>query len=929
MKKKIILYLFICIGFVSLITPAYARSTNFVPVLGDITSANQGPERVFVTEEGSLSVVGYGGEMVAGFPYMPQDMVIVSSPVFIDGFGDRNYEIGVVTKNILDGNYSFSLINNAGTLVQNSIIGTHDIYYDPVVVNGNMVITADVLGNIYQVKNGGIENILQLGHPVGVAYLESGELVINYPQIAKLEVYTQNEAGNWGLQRTLNVSSPIIYPVIENGEENYLGVTEDGHGVKIQIQTGSFVEDFAIIPVGMPIAKPFVLDVSAENIGEEIIIQCDNKKQYIYSQEGLLLDTKENSSFLESSVVTKDTFSQNFWSDIRENIISIWNSATRTLVSIFSRIKIIVTDLDPNVFVSYNQNEITSGANISLGSIALDTENTFSFILDIQNNGEMNLMIQDILFEDTNNGVFTAGDIGNGVIQKGEHKQVEIIGTPIARGEVSGKIIVKTNDPDTGIFVLHITASPYKNLVVDGNMEDVTYTWRRWGTPVEWNKTANEQYAGLYSLYLNSTNVHSGIQQLNVPVEAGKSYKLSMKYKLNSGTMYSILGIRNSNSDFEGKVEKILMNGNEWGNYEREFTVPNDFVSDFRIRVSIQNGIGYIDNIIIEEIEELPIVKDGDFELAGVTYWKGWGGSTNWRKSQSQVYAGVNSLEIGDVNNTNGGVYQNYIPLEKGKMYQFSFWYRVDSGALYNIVGDAGVNADVEGVTKKFGITNGVWKQYTRIISGDLFTRNNPSIRFSVRTGHAWIDNVLIEEIATETAQNEKILDGNMEFAQLGNWQAYGTPEVLEKTQVDIHSGVSSLHVRTKDTGEYDYAGVQYGNISVEAGKTYTLGFWYKTNGSIISRLGIGDSNNDFEIPLENTVELQKSPEWTYYERNFTVPQNFSGDFRFVVRVQDWFIDHYETQVYEGVTYENVPVYGFVPKGELWLDDVSIMEITQ
>ncbi|MBU0661047.1 carbohydrate binding domain-containing protein [Patescibacteria group bacterium] len=454
------------------------------------------------------------------------------------------------------------------------------------------------------------------------------------------------------------------------------------------------------------------------------------------------------------------------------------------------------------------------------------------------------------------------------------------------------------------------------NHVVDGDMEDPTNNWLRWGQPVAWNKTQDEQFGGLYSTYINSTGVHAGIQEVDIPVEAGRSYTFSFRYKSTVGNVLPILGIGSSNSDYQQKYVSLASTNNTWQYYERDFIVPSDFVDDFRVRVSVLLGEAYIDDITIEQIPSLTIVRDGDFESLDTDSWSGWGGNTNWRKTNATAFEGVQSLEIGNAERIGGGVYQSHIPLEAEKTYRVSFRYKVKNGSLNVIIGDSDANSDVEGLPSYFWNTSGVWKEYTRVISGSVFNTSNVILRLSTRNGMAWVDDVHIEEIL--------VVDGDMESDGLTNWENYARSITLEKTAATAQEGLQSLYAQTANTGSYNLGGAQYRYISVLPGETYTLSFQYKVNGSLVPRLGINDSNNDFELTEMDIVELDPTQEWASYTRTFTVPQDFVGDFRLVFRLQNWYVDGTEPVFYEGVWYD-APHHTFVGNGEMWIDDVSIV----
>ena len=210
--------------------------------------------------------------------------------------------------------------------------------------------------------------------------------------------------------------------------------------------------------------------------------------------------------------------------------------------------------------------------------------------------------------------------------------------------------------------------------------------WRRWGLPNEWNLSTSTAYSGVQSMFIDASEGHSGIQQLNIPVESGKKYRYSFKYNIEEGEIYPILGIRNSNADFEGIVPKLKDSDHLWHEYVREFEVPQDFVDDFRVRTSVMLGKAYIDDVHIEEIEDFTRVKNGDFETVGLSDWRGWGGNTDWQQVTSTVEFGHYALEIGGATGA-GGIVQTNILVEAGKKYKLEFDYNVDQGDFYYILG--------------------------------------------------------------------------------------------------------------------------------------------------------------------------------------------------------------------------------------------------
>jgi len=136
-----------------------------------------------------------------------------------------------------------------------------------------------------------------------------------------------------------------------------------------------------------------------------------------------------------------------------------------------------------------------------------------------------------------------------------------------------------------------------RNLVKDGDMKLLgTDEWRYWN-----NKTAFAKENGYMAI--NATGISAGFQQLNLPVEAGKEYRLSFDYEKLGGTFRAFLGMGTSNGDFEKKYDFFpkTYNGN-WKQYERTFTVPENYSGDFRLIFLEKNGIAHVDDVRIEEV---------------------------------------------------------------------------------------------------------------------------------------------------------------------------------------------------------------------------------------------------------------------------------------------------------------------------------------
>ncbi len=154
------------------------------------------------------------------------------------------------------------------------------------------------------------------------------------------------------------------------------------------------------------------------------------------------------------------------------------------------------------------------------------------------------------------------------------------------------------------------------------------------------------------------------------------------------------------------------------------------------------------------------------------------------------------------------------------------------------------------------------------------------------------------------TALGTNILsDGDMETLTLEPWRRYGQPEILEKSQTMATDGLQSMHV--KSSALNGRGGFQQLGIPIEAGKTYTLTFdYFILTGHFNTWLGIQNSNGAFDGRVDSLIIPDS---WQQYSREFTVPLDFTDDFRLMFNTQnsELYIDNVE--IIEVIAEENNP----------------------
>ena len=292
-----------------------------------------------------------------------------------------------------------------------------------------------------------------------------------------------------------------------------------------------------------------------------------------------------------------------------------------------------------------------------------------------------------------------------------EHHSIALYSRPVWQGytrqfkvpnDFSGSfnVIIDTkHGAEAYVDNIMIEAISQPLLIMDGDMEmHGVQSWRSYGTPTIKEKSTQEFTSGRQSIHINSQDGSGGIQQLHIPVSAGQWVHYSFKYKLLYGEVYSLLGIRNSDADFESRRTKIRTSSNEWQRFDRYVYIPDNYDNDFRIVIQTENADVYIDDIAMEYVSQPPLLPDGDMEMEGTGLWRTYDARSTLTKVNDIVYSGSQSIyvETTDEEEYNeGGVQQLYVNVVAGQQYRFSFWYQ-SVGSFNPRLGDSDSNDDFE-----------------------------------------------------------------------------------------------------------------------------------------------------------------------------------------------------------------------------------------
>lgn len=168
------------------------------------------------------------------------------------------------------------------------------------------------------------------------------------------------------------------------------------------------------------------------------------------------------------------------------------------------------------------------------------------------------------------------------------------------------RIVISSQNAIWSVDNISITENNQPTLIQDGDMEQLGRgSWRNYGRPNEVTKVPKNGPEDT-ALFVDSVGKGSGVTSEYISVVAGKTYKLSFDYKATGSRFRARInmpGFGGNNSDFEAHYRNIA-NSEDWANYERTFTVPNDLAGNIRIFFSIRGGYFFLDNVKLEEVLE-------------------------------------------------------------------------------------------------------------------------------------------------------------------------------------------------------------------------------------------------------------------------------------------------------------------------------------
>ena len=397
--------------------------------------------------------------------------------------------------------------------------------------------------------------------------------------------------------------------------------------------------------------------------------------------------------------------------------------------------------------------------------------------------------------------------------------------------------------------------------------------WEKWQSTTI---SANAAYEGSYGVNLKGNGSWGGMLNQNLAVKNGKTYELSFWYKVNAnGFTLQLQGVQSGtmymNKSYKSPVGQWTL-----------LTVNVTSAGDNAIKLNF-SGIGgssanpdlaedvYIDSISLVELKGASndgYITNGDFE------YRDW--NTHWSNVNNactvSLVEGYNSSQALSIIAPTWNQVRQKFSVEPNTDYQITLWAKNTTDITLILK----TGATDQNYAQRSISAGSTWTEITYTFnSGD---NNSLYLGFMGQesgNGAAIIDDVRIIALK-DPSFDGYIYNGDFETGVFGKWLM--NTASLSSISNDAHSGIYAASVK----GVGDWGGhLLYQEITLEAGKTYTLSFWYKpVSNGVNYTLRTPDKSVTFDSLYMDSTKIAQ---WTYHEVTFEagtttlVEMTFSG----------------------------------------------------
>ena len=416
-----------------------------------------------------------------------------------------------------------------------------------------------------------------------------------------------------------------------------------------------------------------------------------------------------------------------------------------------------------------------------------------------------------------------------------------------------------------------ITEAP---LISNGDFEAGDLSgWEKWQSTTI---STNAAYEGNYGVNLKGNGSWGGMLNQNMAVKNGKTYELSFWYKINAnGFTLQLQGVQ-SGTMYMNKSYKSPVG--EWTQLVTTVTSSGDTA----IKLNF-SGIGgssadpekaedvYIDAITLTEQKSASTdgyIINGDFEY---TDW-----TTHWINVNNactvSLVEGHNSAQALSIKAPMWNQVRQKFVVEPNTDYQLTLWAKNTTDiTLILKTGTTDQNYAQRSIS-----AGSTWTEITYTFnSGDNTSLYLGFMGQESGNGAAIIDDIRMVALK-DPSFDGYVYNGDFETGVFGQWQMNNSS--LSYMSNDAHDGIYAAAVK----GVGDWGGhLLYQEITLEAGKTYTLSFWYKP---ISNGVNYSLRTLDKAVTFDSLyMDSNKVAQWTYHEVTFEagtateIEMTFSG----------------------------------------------------
>ena len=394
------------------------------------------------------------------------------------------------------------------------------------------------------------------------------------------------------------------------------------------------------------------------------------------------------------------------------------------------------------------------------------------------------------------------------------------------------------------------------NLVLNGSFEDDEANWNVKNCT---HSIVTDAIDGSKALQISNITTQYAEAALSNVISATPGNIYTIKWwskRISDDTAAFNLYVNGSHTKVSGQnwMNKAASAG--W--VEHEYVVKaNDDCQSLQLKFSTEVAGGNSGTILIDNVQVIEQKQpsfdgwlyNGDFEVGEATNWEIHQGTV---VSRDAKYSGKYGLNLkGD--GSYGGLANQTITTEVGKIYLVSMWIKANSNGTNFKVADA--NGEKLAYTW-FNKTEWTYQEFE-------FTATTTSTLLNFSGGgngiaeDIYVDDIKVVELKDPTFDGY-VYNGDFEAGSLVKWSSY------QQTALSSHaaySGNYGAHIY----GDANWGGLLNQTITVEAGKTYKISFWYRgwSNGV---NFNVKDGNDKL---VSKYFSFKYTTGWEYYEATF------------------------------------------------------------